>query len=95
MFNVVKQGLEFQLEVVLRKYGNSTVLAFPPGVLKDLGLKAGQAMTIRTKSDGTITLAPKRKYSLRQLVAQCDAKAPPPQDMALWEHARPAGGEVW
>lgn len=83
------------MEVVLRKYGNSTVLAFPPGVLKDLGLKPGQAMTLNTSSDGTITLAPKRKYSLRQLLAQCDAKAPPPQDMALWESARPAGGEVW
>ena len=83
------------MEVVLRKYGNSTVLAFPPPVLKDLGLTAGQSMTMHSNADGTITLAPKRKYSLKQLLAQCDLKAAPPLDLALWDSARPAGQEVW
>ena len=83
------------MEVILRKYGNSTVLAFPPAVLKDLGLKAGQAMTMNARPDGTITLAPKRIYSLRQLLALCDSTAPPPKDMALWERSRPVGQEVW
>ena len=83
------------MEVVLRKYGNSTVLAFPPPVLKDLGLMAGQSMTMHSNPDGTITLAPKRKYSLKQLLAQCDLKAAPPRDLALWDNARPAGQEVW
>ena len=83
------------MEVVLRKYGNSTVLAFPPPVLKDLGLAAGQSMTMHSNADGTITLAPKRKYSLKQLLAQCDLKAAPPRDLVLWDNARPAGQEVW
>jgi len=83
------------MEVVLRKYGNSTVLAFPPAVLKDLGLKAGQAMTMDSRSDGTITLAPKRKYSLKQLLAQCDPKAAPPRELELWERSRAVGQEVW
>ena len=83
------------MEIILRKYGNSTVLAFPPGLLRDLGLKVGQAMTINTMPDGSITLVPKRKYSLDQLLAQCDSKAPPPRDMGLWERSRPVGQEVW
>ena len=83
------------MEVVLRKYGNSTVLAFPPGVLKALGLKAGQTMTLDTTGDGRLTLAPKRRHRLADLLAQCDAKAPPPADLALWEVARPVGNEVW
>ena len=83
------------MEVVLRKYGNSTVLAFPPGLLRDLGLKAGQAMTLDSTGDGRLTLAPKRRHRLADLLAQCDAKAPPPADLALWEAARPAGREVW
>ena len=83
------------MEVVLRKYGNSTVLAFPPAVLRDLGLKVGQAMTMDSRSDGTITLVPKRKYSLKQLLAQCDSKAAPPRELDLWERSRPAGKEVW
>ena len=83
-----------QVEIVLRKFGNSTGAAFPPSVLKDLGLKAGQAMTMDTTADGKITLSPKRKYTLSELIAQCDPKAPPPADMALWDAARPVGQEI-
>lgn len=83
------------MEIVLRKYGNSTVAVLPPPVLKDLGLSAGQHMTLDTTADGRIVLAPKRKYALADLLAQCDPKAPPPADLALWEAARPAGQEVW
>jgi antitoxin ChpS len=84
-----------RVEVVLRKYGNSTVLAFPPAVLKELGLKAGQAMTLDSTPDGRITLVPKRRHTLADLIAQCDLKAPPPADLQLWNLARPAGREVW
>jgi antitoxin ChpS len=83
------------MEVVLRKYGNSTVMALPPGLLKNLGLKAGQAMTVDTTPDGKMTLAPVRRHSLEKLIAQCDLKAAPPADLALWNHARPVGQEVW
>jgi antitoxin ChpS len=83
------------MEVVLRKYGNSTVAVLPPAVLKDLGLSAGQAMTLNTTDQGEIVLARKSKYVLADLIAQCDRKAPPPADLALWDAARPAGQEVW
>ena len=83
------------MEVVLRKYGNSTVLALPPAVLKELGLKAGQAMTLDSTPDGRITLAPRRRHRLADLIAQCDLKAPPPADLTLWDNARPVGQEVW
>lgn len=83
-----------QIEIVLRKFGNSTGAAFPASVLKDLGLKAGQSMTMDTTADGTITLSPKRKYTLSDLIAQCDTKAPPPADMAAWDAARPVGQEI-
>ncbi|MBU3694163.1 MAG: ChpB-ChpS toxin-antitoxin system antitoxin [Rhodocyclaceae bacterium] len=83
------------MEVILRKYGNSTVAVLPPAVLKDLGLAAGQAMTLDTNAQGQITLTPKRRYVLADLVAQCDLDAPPPVDLGLWEAAPPAGQEVW
>jgi antitoxin ChpS len=83
------------MEVVLRKYGNSTVAVLPPAVLKDLGLSAGQAMTLSTTDQGEIVLARKNRYVLADLIAQCDRKAPPPVDLALWDAARPAGQEVW
>jgi antitoxin ChpS len=83
------------MEVVLRKYGNSIVLVLPPAVLKQFGLKAGQAMTLDSIPDGRITLAPKRRYTLAGLLAQCDLKAAPPADLALWDKARAVGQEAW
>ena len=82
------------MNVVLRKYGNSTVVVIPPGVLRDLRIKEGQSMTLST-TDGAMTLVPKRRYSLDELLAQCDTKAAPPADMALWESTRPVGQEAW
>ena len=83
------------MEIVLRKLGSNTVLAIPRPVLKDLGLVAGQSMALHCSADGTITLTRKRKYTLKQLLAQCDLKAAPPRDLVLWGQARPVGQEVW
>lgn len=83
------------MEVVLRKYGNSTVAVLPPAVLRDLDLSAGQVMTLDATADGTIVLARKRRYVLADLLAQCDAKAQPPADLNLWAAAKPVGTEVW
>lgn len=83
------------MQVVLRRYGNNTVVVLPPAVLKDLGLAAGQAMSLDTTERGEIVLAPKKKYVLADLIAQCDRKAQPPADLQLWDVAKPAGQEVW
>jgi len=82
------------VEVVLQKFGNSTGAVLPPSVLKDLGLKAGLAMTLATTADGKITLSRTRRYTLSALIAQCNPKAPPPADMALWDAAQPVGQEA-
>jgi len=92
-FNIAKHL--FTMEVILKKYGNSTVAVLPPGVLRNLGLAAGQAMTLDTNAQGQIVLAPKRKYLLADLIAKCDRAAPPPADLALWDVAKPVGQEVW
>ncbi|MBS3958323.1 MAG: AbrB/MazE/SpoVT family DNA-binding domain-containing protein [Xanthomonadaceae bacterium] len=82
------------MEVALKKMGNSTAVVIPRPVLKDLGIGPGQALKLDTTSDGRIVLTPKRKYTLAGMIAQCDPKAPPPTDLALWDIARPAGAEV-
>lgn len=83
------------MEVVLRKYGNSTVAVLPPAVLRDLGLAAGHAMTLDATAEGRIVLVRKHRYQLADLIAQCDRTQPPPADLALWDSARPVGQEVW
>lgn len=83
------------MEVILRKYGNSTVAVLPPAVLKELGLAAGQPLSLDTTPDGRITLTPKRqRHTLAGLLAQCDPKAPVSEDLAAWDNARPVGREI-
>lgn len=82
------------MELTLRKFGNSTALSFPPSLLKDLGLKVGQALTLGKTQDGLLTLSPKRRYTLAELVAQCDPTAEQPADLAIWDAAQPVGREV-
>jgi antitoxin ChpS len=83
------------MEVTLRKMGNSTAVIVPPPVLRDLGMAAGQKLSLETTPDGRIILAPKRKYALVDLIAQCNPKAKPPADLEPWEAMRPVGQEVW
>jgi antitoxin ChpS len=82
------------MEVVLKKMGNSTALVMPPPVLKDLGIGVGHHMTLDTTADGKIVLTPKRKYTLADMISQCDLTAPAPADLSLWAVARPVGQEV-
>ena len=83
------------MEVILKKMGNSTALIVPPPVLRDLGIAAGQPMSLETTADGRIMITPKKKFTLAQMLAQCDPKAPPPADLTAWDNARPIGGEAW
>lgn len=82
------------MQVTLKKMGNSTAVIIPPPVLKDLGVGAGQHLTLDMTTDGKIVLTPKRKYVLDDLIAQCDLTAPPPSDLATWDAAKPVGGEL-
>ncbi|MBM4230200.1 MAG: ChpB-ChpS toxin-antitoxin system antitoxin [Gammaproteobacteria bacterium] len=83
------------MEITLRKYGNSTVAVLPPAVLKNLGLAAGQPMTLQTTEQGEIVLARRHKHRLSDLIAECDLKASAPDDLQLWESAKPIGREAW
>lgn len=58
-------------------------------------MKVRQHLPLDTTPDGKIVLTPKRKHSLHDMLAQCDAKAAPPADLAAWNDVRPVGPEVW
>ena len=84
------------MQLQLRKLGNSSGLLLPPSLMRDLGLAAGQWMTLRKTPSGSILLTPKagkRKYSAAQLNAQCNLKAAMPDDLIACEQMLPAGNE--
>ena len=85
------------MELHLRKLGNSTGLTFPPSLMRDLGLVAGQVVTLNKTAEGGLLIQPKRerrKYSAAELNALCNLKAPMPDDLVAWEAMKPVGSEA-
>ena len=79
----------------LRKVGGSVMLAVPPAVLEMLHLQAGAAVNLGVE-DGRLVIEPRqqKRYSLKELLAQCDTKAPLPDEDKDWISSAPAGKEI-
>lgn len=79
----------------LRKVGGSVMLAVPPAVLDMLHLQAGD--TVGLVVDGgrlIVQPQPRCRYTLDELLAQCDPTAEPTQEDREWLDVRPAGKEL-
>ena len=79
----------------LRRVGGSIMLAVPPAVLEVLHLQAGAAVDLSVQ-DGRLVIEARQRtrYSLRDLLAQCDARAPLPVTDDAWTTAPPMGNEL-
>jgi len=79
----------------LRKVGGSVMLAVPPAVLDMLHLRAGATVALVVDSGRLIVEPqPRRRYTLDELLAQCDPTAEPTQEDCEWLDAPPAGREL-
>lgn len=82
------------MDLAIRKLGNSAGVILPATLLKSLGLSVGQHLEAE-EVDGKLMLTPRaKKYTLNELLAQCDQKAPPPADVADWNDMPAAGAEA-
>ena len=79
----------------LRKVGGSVMLAIPPALLDELGIAADAAVGLSVES-GRLIVEPKgrRRYSLDELLEQCDPGAPRPRADRDWIAGAPAGREL-
>jgi antitoxin ChpS len=79
----------------LRKVGGSVMLAIPPAILDMLQLRAGATVALAV-DDGHLVVEPqpRRRYTLDQLLAQCDHTTEPVQEDREWLEARPVGKEL-
>jgi antitoxin ChpS len=85
------------MELVIRKFGNSTGLTLPAALLRDMGLAVGQVMSLQQTEDGTLMLRVKptrKKYTAKELNALCDFNAPMPADLEAWDKVKPVGNET-
>jgi antitoxin ChpS len=79
----------------LRKVGGSVMLAVPPTLLDILDLQAGAKVAIAVER-GRLVVEPRRRrrYTLDELLAQCDPKAPRAKEEQEWLDSKPVGGEL-
>lgn len=83
------------MELKIQKWGNSAAVRLPSVLLEQIHASVGGSLTADVRPDGVLLTPARRKYSLDDLVAQCDTKAPLPADLAAWGEAKPVGREAW
>jgi antitoxin ChpS len=83
------------METTLRQFGNSLGLVIPKVLRESMVLSVGQTIQLEQTEAGLLLKPAKLKYSLKDLIAQCDANAPMPSDMQAWESSESVGNEAW
>ena len=79
----------------LRKVGGSVMLAVPPDMLNQLHLKVGTAVSLAVDGERLILLPQTRpRYTLAELLAECDYSQPMPPEDREWIDAPPVGREL-
>jgi antitoxin ChpS len=79
----------------LRNVGGSVVMTIPKPVLDELGLSANTKVDVSTE-DGRMVVArqTRPKYTLEELIAQCDLDAPWSEEELEWMNAPLVGREI-
>lgn len=80
----------------LRTVGGSVMMAIPKAILEALGLAANEKVGLSV-ADGRLMIEPhpRPRYSLGDLVAQCDPDAPISDEERAWMATKPVGDEIW
>jgi len=79
----------------LRKVGGSIMLAVPPAVLEILNLQAGAKVGLAVRYGRLVVEPqPRPRYTLDELLAQCNPKAPRSKEERQWLNGKPAGSEL-
>jgi antitoxin ChpS len=79
----------------LRKVGGSIMLAVPPALIESLRLRPGAKVGIAVES-GRLVVEPQKRprYTLKELIAQCDPKARLTKEDREWLDSKPVGREI-
>ncbi|HYN62378.1 MAG TPA: AbrB/MazE/SpoVT family DNA-binding domain-containing protein [Rubrivivax sp.] len=79
----------------LRKVGGSIMMVVPPAFLELLNLQAGATVGMTVDHGRLVVEAkPRPRYSLDELLAQCEASAELATEDRDWLDAKPAGREL-
>ncbi len=84
--------------VSIRKQGGAAIMTIPPDILKALHVDVGSVLSLEVQ-DGAFVAQPvtpviRKRYSLKDLLSQCDSSAPILKDITEWDNMAPVGAEV-
>lgn len=85
------------MQTSVRKVGNSAGMTIPAVLLKSQGLAIGDSLDIE-EHDGYIVLkkaSSRPKYTLDQLLNECDKSASVSDEMKEWDVINSVGEEIW
>jgi antitoxin ChpS len=83
------------MELSIQKWGNSAAVRLPTALLKQLKVALGDKLSVDVRPEGVMLAPTRHSYTLADLVAQCDPKAPMPADLVAWNGMQPVGREAW
>lgn len=79
----------------LRKVGGSIMLAVPPAVLEILNLQPGAKVGLAVQNGRLVVEAqPRPRYTLDELLAQCNPKTRRRKEEREWLNGKPKGREL-
>ncbi|MBZ5760330.1 MULTISPECIES: AbrB/MazE/SpoVT family DNA-binding domain-containing protein [Rhizobium] len=79
----------------LRNVGGSVMMTIPKAVVDELGLTANTKVEVLAEDGRVVAVPHKRpKYTLDELLAQCDLDAPFTEEDREWLDDAPSGREV-
>lgn len=77
----------------LRRVGGSMMTSIPPALLDQLGIEAGEILEIDIEGDHLCLRRAEPRYTLEELLEQCDPNAPLEHDDE-WLTPSPVGKEL-
>lgn len=83
------------MRITIKRWGNSSGMVIPNVVMKELNLLPGQSVEAQVSNNQLILTPISRRYSLDELLAQCDMNAAELSEQDVWGKSTPAGDEIW
>ena len=83
------------MRINIKRWGNSAGMVIPNIVMKELNLQPGQSVEAQVSNNQLILTPISRRYSLDELLAQCDMNAAELSEQDVWGKSTPAGDEIW
>lgn len=81
------------MRLTIQKWGNSAAVRLPTAILTQSGLSIGDVVDVKSVRGALTLIAAKPKYSLSDLVTQCNSNAPLTDDLTAWDQMKPIGSE--